>query len=350
VTVEVSWSHEVETYLDALGRGDRRTALGQVRALRREGHDVLELISRLLAPAQMRVGELWVSDTWSVAQEHAATAISESVLSSLAVERESTVSPPPDAPTVVVSCVEQEWHALPALMLTEHLRGDGYAVSYLGANSSAQGLVRHVHELGPVAVLLSCSLSAFLPLARRQVEAVRETGTPVVVGGSAFDPEGRRARVIGATAFASAADDAGALVRSLPGAVTAAPPLTHPGAEEAYAVFREREVLADEVQRLVLRALPDPDAAAGTERSWLRVLEDQLPHVVGCVAGALVCDDPSVVAGAVDWAEVVLRHRRSPDGTGRALRSGLHDALHGYPEASRLVASLRDDVPAQPAG
>ena len=54
-------------------------------------------------------------------------------------------------------------------------------------------------------MLLSSSLSTFLPLARRQVEAVRETGTPVVVGGSAFDSEGRRARVIGATAFATSA-------------------------------------------------------------------------------------------------------------------------------------------------
>ena len=125
---------------------------------------MLTLIQRLLAPAQLRVGELWVSDAWSVAQEHAATAISESVLTSLAVERERQARPAADAPTLIVSCVEQEWHALPALMVTEHLRAEGFGVSYLGANSSAQGLVRHVHELGPRAVLLSCSLSAFLPL------------------------------------------------------------------------------------------------------------------------------------------------------------------------------------------
>ena len=100
----------------------------------RAGHDVMVLIRQLLAPAQLRVGELWVSDTWSVAQEHAATAISEAVLTSLAVERELSTQPRMDAATVVVSCVEQEWHALPALMVTEHLRAQGYSVSYLGAN------------------------------------------------------------------------------------------------------------------------------------------------------------------------------------------------------------------------
>jgi len=95
MTVDVAWDREVDTYLEALGRGDRASALGQVRSLRVEGQDVLTLISRLLGPAQLRVGELWVADTWSVAQEHAATAISEAVLTTLAVERELTARAPP---------------------------------------------------------------------------------------------------------------------------------------------------------------------------------------------------------------------------------------------------------------
>ncbi|NUS52892.1 MAG: cobalamin B12-binding domain-containing protein, partial [Nocardioidaceae bacterium] len=192
------WADEVEGYLATLARGDRTGALGRVRALRDRGHDVRTLIHRLLAPAQLRVGELWLTDEWSVAQEHAATAISEAVLTTLAVEREAADPPMHAGPPVVVACVEQEWHALPALMVAEQLRAEGVPVSYLGANSSAQGLVRHVHEVGPRAVLLSCSLGAFLPLVRRQVEAVRETGTPVVVGGAAFDAYGRRAEVVGA--------------------------------------------------------------------------------------------------------------------------------------------------------
>lgn len=336
--VDGSWGEHVEDYLTALGRGDRSSAIGQVRELRADGHDVLDLIHHLLAPAQLRVGELWVADTWSVAQEHAATAISETVLTMIAVERETQAQPPRDAPSVVVSCVEQEWHALPALMVSEHLRAEGFAVSYLGANSSAQGLVRHIHDLGPSAVLLSCSLSAFLPLARRQVEAVRETGTPVVVGGSAFDAAGHRARVLGATAYAPSANGVGDLVRALPTAVPAASPLAHPGAEEAYVVFGDRETLADDVERLLLQALAAGDSPEVTrDEGWLRVLDDQLPHLVGSVAGALVCDDPSIVDHALDWAEVVLRHRGAPADTGPLLRWSLREALHGLPVATRLV-------------
>ena len=331
MTVDVSWDDQVDTYLGALGRGDRTSALGQVRGLRTEGYDVMVIIRQLLAPAQLRVGELWVADTWSVAQEHAATAISEAVLTSLAVERELSTEPRKDAPTVVVSCVEQEWHALPALMVTEHLRAQGYSVSYLGANASAQGLVRHVHEVGPRAVLLSSSLSTFLPLARRQVEAVRETGTPVMVGGSAFDPDGRRARVIGATAFATSASEVADLVASLPTAVPPAPPLTHPGADEAFVVFGDREEMADEAARAVL------DAVSPHDPGWVRVLEDQMPHLVGSIAGALVTGDPSVVRHALTWAEIVLTNRRAPEGTGVALRRALADTVHELPVASRLL-------------
>ncbi len=334
---EGSWHAQVDTYLDALERGDRSAAVGQVRGLRRAGHDLLEVIQQLLVPAQLRIGELWASDTWSVAQEHAATAISESVLGSLALEREAQARPGREQPSLVVSCVEQEWHALPALMVAEHLRADGFGVSYLGANSSAQGLVRHVHETGPSAVLLSCSLSSFLPLVRRQVEAVRETGTPVVVGGSAFDAEGRRARTLGANAFASTASGLGDLVRGLPTAVGPAAPLTHRGAEESYVVFGDREALADEAGRLLRSEL----VPGGARPEWERVLDDQLPHLVGCVAGALVADDPRIVGDALAWAEVVLSHRGAPDVVGLALRQALLGALHDVPEAARLLTATR---------
>ena len=217
---------------------------------------------------------------------------------------------------------------------------DGFAVSYLGANSSAQGLVRHVHELGPSAVLLSCSLSAFLPLARRQVEAVRETGTAVVVGGSAFDAAGHRARMIGATAFAATGTGIGDLVRALPTAVPPAEPLTHRGAEEAYVVFGDRERLADDADgSCSCSGWPARAGRCRPTRRWLRVLDDQLPHLVGSVAGALVSDDPTIVTHALVWAEVVLRNRDAPDGIGAALRGSVAGALRGLPVASDLLGA-----------
>jgi methanogenic corrinoid protein MtbC1 len=341
------WQRTVDSYLEMLRVGHRAEALRLVRRLRDDGHTSPEIMQRVLGPAQRQVGLSWVADAWSVAQEHAATAISEAVLHALAADLDEVPASSSQTRPVVVSCVEQEWHALPALMVAEHLRGAGLPVSYLGANASSQHLVRHIHELGPRAVLLSCSLSGTLPLVRRQIEAVRETGTPVVVGGAAFDAGGRRARSLGATAYAADGVGAADVVRELPDAVPPAPALIHAGATEAFVIFGERERLADQATRGLLDALARATADRDEETTeglptrtadwWRAVLEDQMPYLVGAVAGALVCEDPSIIAESLAWAETVLRHRDAPQGVGPALRSSLHDALHDMPTAASLL-------------
>lgn len=113
----------VDRYLEAVSVGDRDAALSVVRDLRRSGVPPLVVMEDVVGAAQLRIGELWAADTWSVAQEHAATAVGEAVLAVLAAE----IPAPRGAPSgpVVVSCVEQEWHALPALLVAEHLRAGG---------------------------------------------------------------------------------------------------------------------------------------------------------------------------------------------------------------------------------
>ncbi|HSE71172.1 MAG TPA: cobalamin-dependent protein [Nocardioidaceae bacterium] len=319
-------------YLDLLGSGDRASALAFVRELRASGMSALEVMNTVVAPAQFRIGELWAEDAWSVAQEHAATAVSEAVLNVLAAD---TPRPPADSSPVLVSCVEQEWHALAALLVAEHLRSNQMAVSYLGANASAEHLVRHIHAVGPRAVALSCSLSASLPRVRRQIEAVRETGTPVVVGGAAFDTEGRRAAVLGASGFARTGADAVRVVQDLPSAVAPAPPLTHPGADEAWIVHADRESIAAQIRQRVLEAHTlDDDTATG----WRQALSDHLPHLVGSVAGALISDDPRVLHESLAWTDMVLDHRSAPDGLPAELRGLLAESMRELPVASRLCA------------
>lgn len=331
-------------FLDALRAGDRDRALGVVAALRDQGTPTLRLLDELVAPAQRQVGQLWAEDRLSVAEEHAATAVSEAVIAALTDRATAPVTPggsgpagrTPTAP-VVVACVEHEWHAVPALILSEFLRADGLPVSYVGANVSAAQLVRHVHDTGPVAVALSCSLGATLPRARRQVEAIRETGTPVIVGGSAFDLAGRRAAAIGANGYAADARQAAELVRSLPAAVPPAEPLTSAAAEEAVVISADRERLAELVRARMERLCPgpgdDPDA-------WRDTLTDQLGYLVGCVAGALLCEDPSVLEEAVGWAAEVTRVRGAGPGTAAALRTALTDALREHPAATALLGSI----------
>lgn len=333
----VDWSPQVERYLSRLQHGDRSGALAVVQGMLERGHLVTDVVEHVLAPAQLRVGELWMSGRWSVAQEHAATVISEAVLASVATGTAAVEVSDGAGPTLMVSCVAHEWHALPAMMVAERLRADGFTVSYLGANLPTQTLVRHVQEIGPRAVLLSCSLSGYLPQARRQIEAVRETGTPVVVGGAAFGGDARRALRLGATAFAAHPAALADLVASLPAAVTPAPAMTHPGAEEAFVVFGEREDLADALEQEIVG-----DLASGATSAWREALRDQLPHVVSSVAGALVCDDVTIVSESLAWTRTVLEHRGAPARFTEVLEPALARVLRGLPACGRLLRATPD--------
>jgi methanogenic corrinoid protein MtbC1 len=323
-------------YLDAVSAGDRARALDVVRRLQDSGASPLQIMSELIAPTQARVGELWASDAWSVAQEHAATAVSEAVLNVLGAQ----IPPPPDpARPVIVSCVEQEWHALPALMVAEHLRAAGIPVSYLGANASAEHLVRHVHEVEPRAVALSCSLSASLPRVRNQIEAVTATGTPVLVGGAAFDAAGRRASVLGATAFTPSGHLAPELVHGLPAAVSPAAPLSHEGAEEGMAVHADREVITARLRDRVAASRPALDLR-DLISGWQHAMSDHLPHLVGSLAGALVADDQTVLEQAVLWLDGVMDHRDAPADVTHEVVSQLALLMGEHPVASRWLSGL----------
>lgn len=334
-----------DDYLDAISHGDRAGALTLVRGLLDGGTGPRELMSQVIAPAQQEVGRLWVEDAWSVAREHAATAVSEAVLGLLAAEITTPAAP---GPSVLVACTENEWHALPALMVAEHLRADGFSVDYVGANASASGLVRHIHETAPRAVALSCSLSSSLPRLRRQVEAVRSTGTPVLVGGSAFDAGGRRADLLGATAHCSDAERAAKAVDALPEAVPPAPPLLHEGADEGAVLYADREHLALRLSwgwqagHHAVVAAGSHEAGAGSA-SWDLALADHVPQVIGSVAAALLTADPLVLADELAWLDEVLRHRGAPPGTVSTLVAELGRVLVPYPVAARL---LREVTPA----
>ena len=175
VTVDVAWADRGRRPTSPRSsRGDRPRALGQVRGLRPEGYDVLDAdpsAARARPAAGRRAVGLRHVERRAGARRHR----DQRGGADLSRRRaRAAAGPAGTRRRVVVSCVEQEWHALPALMVTEHLRARGLPVSYLGANSSAPGLVRHVHELGPArgaAQLLALGASCPWPAARSRRSA-----------------------------------------------------------------------------------------------------------------------------------------------------------------------------------
>ena len=326
---------ELDAYWTAVAAGNTRAAYAVAAATHDRGVPLPEVLAGLVIAAQRRVGELWAANDWTVAREHAATAVGEAVVRRLG----AAVPTPTTGPLLTVACVEREWHALPAMVVALTLRARGCQVTYLGASTSRDHLVSAILDIGPRAVLLSASLTSSLPRVRRQVEAVRGTGTPVVLGGRALDPDGRRAQRLGATAYARSPEVVLDVLAALPVHVPPAGPLRHPGAFEARSIEAESDTISRDVMLATGAALGLEHADGDhTSDDWRVVLATFVPHVIDCVAGALLTEDPTVYAETRAWLGGVLAGRGATPQALAVVEEALAQRLHDHPEAVRLIA------------
>jgi methanogenic corrinoid protein MtbC1 len=266
-----------------------------VAELARAGATVEELVLDLLAPVQREVGLRWERREWSVAEEHAATAIVDVTLAMVTLDE-----PPSDGRHVVVACVEGEWHSLTARMAAEIFRHRGWSVTFLGPSVPPGDLGAYAAESAPDAVALSSTLPILLPGARRCIAACRDQGVPVLAGGPGFGPDGRYAGLLGADGWE-------------PGAVAGtarldrwleSPPQDRlPGLDPD----EEQQRLEDSRTDLVARALQRAPAGDDAVRSALEM-------AVSALESAALVADPELLVRCGPMVE-----REMPDVVGREL-------------------------------
>ncbi|MEH0842895.1 cobalamin B12-binding domain-containing protein [Micromonospora sp. CPCC 205711] len=284
----------VEAYLDSLDRADPGGATRIALDLLDAGCSVADVLVDLVAVVQREVGLRWLTGRWSVAQEHAATHVSELVVGAVAGRTPRRAS----RGHTVMACVEGEWHALAARIVAEVVRAAGWRVTFLGASVPARHLVSYLHQTGPDAVLLSCVQPSWLIRAGRMIEACRSAGVPVVAGGPGFGPAGRWAAAVGAAAWGETARDAARLLDGpLFGAVNTGPAPV-PGSDEYVAVLRRRR----EIVQLAVRDLDPPEERAED-------FATAVAHLVDALAAAIRVSDPRLLVDFAGWQEEVLTAR-----------------------------------------
>jgi methanogenic corrinoid protein MtbC1 len=202
----------LDAFLGAIAEGDRRRALQAVEGARTGGLDLQAIYLAVLQPALREVGRRWECGDMTVAQEHLATAITQTVMSRLAGEHFRDNE---GGPLVVAACVDAERHALGLRMVCDLLELEGWTSLYLGASVPTPDLVAMVQARRPRAVALSVSLPPHLLAARDAVAAIRAAGDPqpiILLGGRAVTGPDIAAR-LGADVTASDAGEAVALLR-----------------------------------------------------------------------------------------------------------------------------------------
>jgi methanogenic corrinoid protein MtbC1 len=322
-----------EHYLRLIGSGDEYGAVEVVTDLLDDGVPAQRVMVDLIARTQARVGDLWAANEWSVAREHAATAISERALAAVAAR--TTVRP--TGGRITVACVDGEWHALPVRILAEMLRLDGWRVDFLGANVPGPHLITHLHQTGPDAVALSCMIPTRLPRAHAAITACRSAGVPVIAGGRGFGPGGRYAQKLGADAWAAGAEDAVArLAGDWPPAIGDPFETAFLGDDEYTFVVRERSALVGTALQRLAAAYP---AVNRYDRRQHDATAEDIGHIVDFLAAARYVGDDRLFTDFVDWTRAVLAARGVPP---PALAVGLRllrDQLRDYPAAQGMLGT-----------
>lgn len=185
-----------DRFASALLAGDRPGALACAREAFARGVD--HLYEDVVQPALVRLGDLWASNEITIAEQHVANALAQSVLGALYPE----FPWPPPGPRAIIACVAGEHHELGARMVADLLTLDGWDGMFLGADVADDALLEQVAQTRPELVVLSLTMPtrrrALAPLVAR---LRREPSSPkILVGGSAM--LGRELRALPASAGA----------------------------------------------------------------------------------------------------------------------------------------------------
>lgn len=170
-------ANELASALERFDEAGAQTALDRLFATL-----TLDVVLRdVLLPYLHQLGERWQRGEVSVAQEHFASNLVRGRLMSLARSWDRG-----SGPRALLACVEGEQHDLPLLCFGLALRGHGWRISYLGADTPIASLVDAVRALTPDAVIVSGTVSgAFDASAARLSDVALDA--PLFVAGAAAD-------------------------------------------------------------------------------------------------------------------------------------------------------------------
>lgn len=272
----------------------------------RASNEGFHVAAALLSEIQREVGRRWQTEEWTVADEHAATALVDRALATIAYESRAEQR---HAGQVVVTCGEDEWHVLPGRMLAEQLRHDGWDTVFLGGSLPGTHLERYLERNRPVAVAVSCSVAIQLGGARRTIAACHAAGAPAIVGGAGFGQDDVRATALGADAWAPDADHASAVLTTW---AERPPHLASPSVDDRLpqALADRREATVESAMITLARRFPP--MLEFSKGQVARTRED-FDYILRFVEAALLTADDSIVLEFADWLSSVLTSRGLPE-------------------------------------
>ncbi len=178
---------EQQLFLQAILSPNRKAAAGLALGALGAGHSIQDIYLHIFQESLYEVGRLWETNEITVAQEHMATAIAQSVMALVyeRIERAST-----QRGKMVITGVEGELHQIGANMVADVLEADGWDVVFLGTNTPHSGVLAAIDSHQAKVLGISATFLLNIPQVVRLVTATRERwgarAPRILLGGAAF--------------------------------------------------------------------------------------------------------------------------------------------------------------------
>lgn len=174
-----------QDYVKALLAGRRAECSNTVQKLLDAHIDLKHLYVDLFQRSMYEIGELWENNRITVANEHLATSVTESLLnlvypSVFATERIGKKA--------VISCSANEFHQVGGKIVADIFELNGWDGHFLGANTPAEDMAQFIDDVQPDVVGLSLSIMSNMDYLKRSIEVLRVNfpDMDLLVGGQAF--------------------------------------------------------------------------------------------------------------------------------------------------------------------
>lgn len=174
-----------DNFLQNLLKGNRANCSAIARQYLAKNPSIKDLYEEVFKVSLYEIGRLWETNQITVATEHMATAITESILNELF---EQIISGRKYNKKVVVACVGGEQHQVGIKMVADVFEMKGWESFFLGTGIPTNELVRFISEIKPD--LLAISISVYFSFANllKMLEIIRAKfpDLQIIVGGQAF--------------------------------------------------------------------------------------------------------------------------------------------------------------------
>jgi len=182
----------------ALLEGNRRRAGELMTRAMDAGQTYGDAALAVVQPAMYTIGRLWEHNQVSVAQEHLATGIAQTVLAKAFL---MATFAPEIGRRAVFACVPGNQHGLGLRIVADCFEIAGWEAQYLGADVPEAALLDQIRAWQPDLVGLSISMAAQIPAAQATIGAIRrafgDAAPRILVGGLAANQLADAAAVLG---------------------------------------------------------------------------------------------------------------------------------------------------------